>query len=310
MARKLTWKDLAALTRYQNQKMILDNSLQFVHNPGLISSSLLSIISPSSGFYTTVERVDSHQFPFLLGQICCDRNDHSARIAYLAPSEMDAHPAFYKVVSNLVSTAGEKGAVQILAEVTENLPAEEIMYQAGFRQYAEQQIWKVPRRIVFGSGKKTWLPLSNNDVDAVISFYQRILPVQILRVEPPPTPAGMQGMICWKEGKIVGFAAIQFGPKGILVDILLAPELDQIDDYISALVFHLPYRDNRDIYFRVRSYQQGVKSALERLNAEPGPRQKAVVKRLAVHYNAKQTFRMQSFEKQPDITTPISNTKN
>ena len=97
--------------------------------------------------------------------------------------------------------------------------------------------------------------------------------------------------------------------RGILVDLLIAPEMDQIDEYLSALLFHLPYRDTRDVYLRVRSYQQQLASALERVNAEDGPKQKAVVKRLTVHYNAKQTFRVQGFEKQPDITTPISNSE-
>jgi len=85
--------------------------------------------------------------------------------------------------------------------------------------------------------------------------------------------------------------------------------MDPIDEYLSALLFHLPYRDTRDVYIRVRSYQQQLASALERVNAEAGPIQKAVVKRLTVHYNAKQTFRVQGFENQPDITTPISNSE-
>jgi hypothetical protein len=44
------------------------------------------------------------------------------------------------------------------------------------------------------------------------------------------------------------------------------------------------------------------------MGALPGEQQNAVVKKMAVHYNAKQTFSVPGFEKQPDITTPISNT--
>jgi hypothetical protein len=116
-------------------------------------------------------------------------------------------------------------------------------------------------------------------------------------------------MISWAEGNIVGLALTQFGPKGILLDMLLAPDLDLVDDYLSALLFHLPYRDTRNVYLRVRSYQQQLASALERAGAQPGSNQTVLVKRLAVHYNAKQTFRVQGFENQPDITTPISRTK-
>ena len=309
MARKIAWKDFASLTRLKNQKVVLDNSFQYVYNPGLFSSSLLSLISPPSGFYTAVESLDSGTPPLLLGQLFLPPGSFTARVVFLAPDGVNPNPAYNRVLSQLAKAAGEKGGLQIKAEVPENSPIEETLNQAGFRSFAEQQIWKLPRRIVFGTGKIAWVPVTKDTVGLAGAFYQRILPGQVQRVEPPPEAPDIQGLISWKEGKIVGFAATQFGPQGILVDLLLAPELDRINEYLSALLFHIPYRDTRDVYMRVRSYQQKISSALERVDAEAGPRQKVMVKRLAVHYNAKQTFLVQGFENQPDITTPISNTK-
>ena len=309
MARKIVWKDLVALTRFKNQKLVLDNSFQYVFNPGLFSSSLLSLISPASGFCTAVEPIESEANAILVGQIFHPPGSSCARVVFLAASDFNPHPAFGRVLSELAHSVGERGGLQIKAEVSDNSPEEEILNQAGFRTYAEQQIWKLPRRIVFGTGKKAWVPVTKDNNALAEAFYRRTLPGQILRVEPPPVSPDMQGLISWKEGKVVGFAAAQFGPRGILVDLLTAPEMDPIDEYLSALLFHLPYRDTRDVYLRVRSYQQQLTSALERVDAEDGPKQKAVVKRLTVHYNAKQTFRVQGFEKQPDITTPISNSE-
>jgi hypothetical protein len=116
-------------------------------------------------------------------------------------------------------------------------------------------------------------------------------------------------MLSWQEGRVVGIALTQFGPRGILLDLLLDPSLDSLDEYLSALVFHLPYTNTREIYLRIRDYQGMVASALERLGALPGDHQRVMVKRLAVHYNAQQSFIVQGFEKQPDITTPISRTE-
>ncbi len=309
MARKIAWKDLAALTRFKNQKLVLDNSFQYVYNPSLFSSSLLSIVSPPSGFYTAVELLNSGNYPFLLGQMFHPPGDFTARVVFLAPAHSNLDPAFGRVLSQLAIGAGERGALQIKAEVNEDSLGEEILIQAGFRSFADQQIWKLPRRIVFGTGKKAWVPITKDTIDLATAFYQKNLPGQIQRVEPLPEASDIQGLVSWKEGKIVGFAVTQFGPLGILVDLILPLDLDQIDEYLSALLFHLPYRDTRQVYFRVRSYQQQIASALERVDAEAGLNQKVMVKRLAVHYNAKQTFRVQGFENQPDITTPISNTK-
>lgn len=309
MARIIAWKDLYTLLRYQKQQQYLDNSLRLVYNPGLFSSALLSIAAPALGFFTAVHSLDSKHYPLLIGQIYHSSASLSARLAFLAPMEMSSQAGAGKLLSLLSALVGERGAVQILAEVPLNVPEENILYQAGFRVYAEQQIWKFPRQFSSGTGNKFWIPISKGGGDQIVSLYQRIIPGAVQRVEPPPTFLKLEGMICWHEGRAVGFAETRFGPKGILVDIILEPELPDMDEYLAALIFNLPYRNTRDVYLRVRSYQERIASALARTGADPGPEQRAVVKRLAVHYNAKQTFNYQAFEKQPDITTPISNTE-
>ena len=308
MARKLLWKDLPALPRFQKQKLFLDNTLRLTYNPGLFSSSLLSILTSSSGFCTVIEPVDSTHYPFLIGQVVHKPEGQTARIAFLAPGDQD-HQGFTNLLAYLTSRVGEQGALQILAEVDLNSLGESILSRAGFRPYAEQQIWKLPRRFIYGSGKKAWIPITRSESDQVASTYQRFVPLQVQRVEAPPEEDTLQGMISWNAGKIAGIALISFGPSGILVDLVLDPDLVELDDYLGALFFHLPYRNSRDIFFRIRSYQQEIAAVLESAGAIAGPEQYAVVKRLAVHYNAKQTFRVQGFENQPDITTPISNTK-
>jgi len=309
MARNIAWKDLYTLLRYQKQQQYLDNTLRLVYNPGLFSSALLSITAPALGFFTAVHPLDSKHYPLLIGQIYHSSASLSARLAFLAPMEESSQAGAGKLLSLLTTQVGERGAVQILAEVPLNVPEENILYQAGFRVYAEQQIWKFPRQCSSGTGNKLWIPISQGDGDQIVSLYQRIIPGAVQRVEPPPAFPKIEGMICWLEGKAVGFAETRFGPKGILVDIILEPELPDMDEYLAALIFNLPYRNTRDVYLRVRSFQERIASALVRAGADPGPEQRAMVKRLAVHYNAKQTFNYQAFEKQPDITTPISNTE-
>lgn len=308
MARALAWRDLPTLPRFQKQKLFLDNALRLTYNPGLFSSSLLSILTSSSGFCTVIEPIESSPYPFLIGQVVHAPEDQTARVALLAPGDQD-YQGFTNLLEYLISTVGEQGALQILAEVDRNSLEESILSRAGFRPYADQQIWKLPRKFFYGTEKKAWVPITRSDVDQVISTYQRFVPPQVQWVEDPPPLNTLQGLICWKVGKIAGIALTSFGPRGILVDLVIEPNLDELDDYLGALFFHLTYRNTRDIFLRIRSYQQRIAAVLERTGAVAGPEQNAVVKRLAVHYNAKQTFRVQGFKNQPDITTPISNTK-
>ena len=288
-----------------SRKLVLDNTFQFVYNPGLFSISALSVTLSSSGFYSSV---DTEADRFSIGQAYLPAGDHTARLIDLAPVENDSIPGLLDVVSHLSQTAGEKGALQLIAEADENSPAVDLLEQIGFRVYSDQQIWKLPRRTPTGMGAKAWLPTTRGDEVQIKGFYQRVVPAHILRTEPPPD-APSRGLICWTGGRICGYAKTNFGPRGILVDLILFPSLSNLEEYLSALIFRMPYRDTRTIYLRVRSHQGRLATALEMIGAEPGPKQKALVKRLAVHYNAKQTFRVQSFENQPDVTTPISHSK-
>lgn len=309
MARKLAWRDLTVLHRYQNQRMVLDNSLRFVFNPGLFSSSLLSVVLPSSEFYTAADPLKSDRFPLLIGQILFAADNHTARVAMLAPRDLGAGPDYSGLLSCLVKAACERGALQMVGEVGVGSPEEQILNQSGFRSFMEQQIWKLPRQTLTGSRERAWTPASRADNGPAQTLYQRVVPAQIQRLEPLPVFPKAQGMVSWKEDRVVGIALTQFGPGGILLDLLFDPALDSLDEYLSALLFHLPYTSTRAVYLRVRDYQQVTASALERLGALPGDHQRVMVKRLAVHYNAQQAFVVQGFEKQPDITTPITRTK-
>ncbi|MCJ7716187.1 MAG: hypothetical protein MUO54_06670 [Anaerolineales bacterium] len=309
MAHNFAWKELPILLRYQKQQLYLDNAFRLIYNPGLFSSVLLSLITSSSGFFTAVHRIEPDLSPLIIGQLYCSSTSASARVVFLAPKHVNSWAESGNLLSHLIARAGEQGAFQVLAEVDLDDPVEDLLFQAGFHAYAEQQIWKVPRRFPCGSGNKYWTPISRADNDQVVSFYQRTVPGSVQWVEPAPSFPKVEGMISRQEGNLVGFAETKFGPKGILVYLVIASEISDVDEYLAALLFSLPYRNTRDVYLRIRSYQERIASALDRIGAEPGPRQKAVVKRLAVHYNAKQTFNYQAFEKQPDITTPISNTE-
>ena len=309
MARDIAWKDLISLSRYRNQLCFLDNVHELVHDPGLISSAIVSLTIPVNEYCTAVAPITDDIFPFFLGQIYHPLNSPSAKLVNLAPKNLISLPGCGKVISHLVAKAGERGACQVLAEVGVDQPEGEVLSQAGFRVYADQQIWKLPGTIVGENGKGVWLPVSKRDQSLVDALNQQSIPGSVQRLEQTPATPKEKVLACWIEDKIAGFITTRYGPAGILVDLVMESKPEELDSYLASLLFHLPYRNKRDVYFRVRSYQERIGSALERLGAVPGPQQRAVVKKLAVHYNAKQTFRVQRFKEQPDITTPISNSK-
>jgi hypothetical protein len=309
MVRKISWRDLPVLPSYQKKIVYLNNNLWLVDSPGLISSALLSIALPSSGFCTSVQSIPQDSYPYLISQIHHAPGSISAWMIFLGPIDIDTSFDFGEIISHLIVQAGERGVWQILAEVGNDSSEEEILCQAGFRAYAAQQIWTMPQLISSEANRNSWVPKTKNDQHQLDTFYQRIIPGAVQRIEPPPSSSRVEGLLCYQGGNLTGYAETRFGPRGILIDLSLAPEIEDLESTLAGLFLILPYQQSRNVYIRLRSYQERIAFALEGLGAHPGPEQKAVVKRLAVHYNAKQTFTYKAFEKQPDITTPIANSK-
>ena len=311
MAQNIAWKDLISLPRYRNQQLYLDNTLRLLYTPGLISSALASLLTPASGFRTSLQKMNGQSFPHLIAQLYHQTDQPSAKLTFIAPSALLDHPDFSRLLSYLSKQAGEMGAFQILAEVPRDQPASDTLFQAGFRPYADQSIWKLP---VFNGADRekcsSWCPISGVDKFKIDTLYQRAVPQKIQRVEPPRKTPELQGLVLLEGENLLGFARTEIGPRGVLVDLILDPSLQVVDPQLKELGRQLAMRGSRDVYLRVRSYQSAVLSALDSISARCGPSQTAVVKKLAVHYNATQrVFGYRAFEKQPDITTPISNLK-
>ncbi len=308
MAQGFAWKDFLSLPRYRDQQQYLDNELRLLYTPGLFSSILLSVVAPASGYFTTVQHLEDSSTLNLMGQLYHPANQISARLAFLAPKMEIAHPGFTRLLAYLSKQAGERGAYQILAEVPQGEVIEETLYQGGFRPYAEQTIWMIFADESPQSGTERWCPITGQHQESVISLYNRVTPHQVQRVEPPPRFPDLPGLVTMQGDEVVGCARPTFGPQAILVDIVLAPDLPELDRHLTEIIHRLPRGYSKVIYFRVRAYQPQLETALESLGARSSIRQTAVVKKLVLHANAKQAYPYQAFEKQPDITTPISNT--
>jgi hypothetical protein len=90
----------------------------------------------------------------------------------------------------------------------------------------------------------------------------------------------MLGLVYRQEGEVLGYAESRSGPRGVLVNPLLHPTVENIAGVLCALLARLP-RLGRPAYLAVRAYQSWLDIALEDLPAQVGPRQALLVKHLA-----------------------------
>lgn len=305
MARAFSWRDFLTLFRYRNREVFLDNSLSLTHAPGVLTNVMLSMLLPNSGFCTAVQPGPDGSRP-LLGQFHCANARRVARLTFLAPEDEISQDRTVKLCSSLCKQAGEMGAFQVLAEVEQDTTTAASLRQTGFQPYAEQRIWLLPSSLVPAGDTKGWAPISREDEQHIQHLYKQIIPRSVQRVEPAPRVKDIQGWAYRRQGQLRGIATFTWGPKGVLVDVVMDPEESSLEGHITALFQLLsPYHRDR-FYFRVRTYQQKIASALERVGASKSPLQLAMVKYLAVQFQVKKLTNLAHLEKQPDITTPFA----
>lgn len=308
MARDFAWRDLLRLPQYRDQKLYFDNTLDLTYHPGLFSSAVLSLLSPSTGFFTGIQPAGPSD-GFLIGQIHKPPGKPSAQISFLAPRDRMKHPKMGSLVQYLCQAAGYQGALQVLAEVDQGSSAEHVMYGVGFRPYADQEIWLLPADFTRDRAYPAWIPITGKHQGAVHSLYQRVIPSGVKHVETAPDAGDLQGLIAWEAGRPAGYVQARIGPSAVLVDAVIDPALGDLPGHVQGIRENLPYHRSRRVYFRVRGYQRKLASALEAVGASLEKNQIAVVKKLAVHQNAQHKVSYRSFENQPDVTTPVSQAK-
>lgn len=308
MARDFAWRDLFKLPRLRDQRIYFDTTLELTYQPGLLSSVVLSLISPSTGFCTSIQPLENPDGCYL-GQIHNPSGEASARVSFLSPRSQLDQPGMGALLQHLCQQAGDQGFLQVLAEAEQGSPAETLLFGVGFRPYADQQIWLLPESFSRGRALPAWIPITRNHEEEVRSLYQRVIPSPVKHVESPPQAREMQGLIAWQSGRTVGYVRTHFGPSAVLMDAVLDPSSGNLQDQILGIRENLPYHRTRRIYFRVRGYQKRLGSALEALGASLIRNQTAAVKKLTVHYKVPQKVNYRSFESQPDVTSPVSQTK-
>ncbi len=209
------------------------------------------------------------------------------------------------LLTHLSQQAGEMGAFRVLVEVEEGTPLVDHLRRAGFNSYAQQRVWRFPARGWGDFHQEAWKPVSARDLGDIHTLYQKLVPGEVKRIEPPPTAADLRGLVFHHEGKLHGYAAAQFGPKGVLLDVLLDPSQDEHQAHLTAIRSNLPIHRSQAVYVRVRSYQQKLGTALGGLTTSPTSTQIVMVKRLAIHHQVRQTFKLPVLEQQPEASTPI-----
>jgi hypothetical protein len=305
--RLFDWRDLPALLRYRNRGLFLDKALVLTRGTILVpAGALFSYFAPATGIFTYLCTDDCGFEKPLIGQVMHTSNSSFARLSFLAPKEALDSNTFSHLLEYMFVQVGERGAYYLLAEVDEQSTAFETLRQNSFAIYARQRIWQLEGDPAGEIQSTPWRAGIDQDLIAVRSLYNNLVPGLVQQVEQPPTDH-LKGPVYDQGDSLMAYIEIKYGTRGIWVQPFIHPDAENIGDRLADLFLNLPNRRSRPIYICVRSYQSWLESHIENLGAEASPLQSVMVKHLAVTKKVTQSLPLRALEAgHPEATAPFA----
>lgn len=289
--RSFDWRDLPALHRYRKQGLFLDSTLLLTRRPSLMpTGALLNYFSPTTGIFTYVCE-DEHIDGPLIGQVTHTAGIQSARLSFLAPERFlqEEKIVLDPLIELMAVEVANRGGMFILAEAYDGHPAFELLRRVGFAIYARQRFWQLNVPPSVSRSKNIWRSCSEQDILSIRLLYNNLVPGLVQQVEPLPSHCP-KGMVCEKDGDLIGFIELKYGPKGILAQPFIHPDAKELPSELVPLLESLPDRGSRPVYLCVRTYQSWLETALYDADVQPSPLSAVMVKRLVVSHREEQSY--------------------
>ncbi len=168
----------------------------------------------------------------------------------------------------LIANAGKWGTHYITCDLPENSPHLYGFKKAGFLTWANQTVFR-PASAGTQSAKPEhlWRTWNANDMRAMTSLYRGVVPGLFQPIEPLTRKAALGLVLYHPEGELLGYADLDYGPKGVWVQPILAPEAND-PQILSDLLKAIPELYNRPVFLAARSYQPWLASLAAQLPGE------------------------------------------
>lgn len=298
MIRSFDWRDIPTLYRYRKQGLYLSTLLMTTRGSLLIPGVVASYLTPASGVFTSICYDDGSK-P-VLGQIVHLAGSPLARMSFLAPKDDLEIGLLPHLFEHLTKQAGDRGAYNIIVDIDELDPVFESLRRAGLSVYTRQRVYRF-KEYQEEDHRNTWHPAVENDRIPIKSLHANLVPGMVQQIEPLNKDI-FQGLGCWKDGSLLGYVSIEYGPRGLWVQPFIHPDVDEIDDLLVDMIRSIPDRRSRPVYICVRNYQSWLEGSMDRLGGEPGEQQAVMVKRMALTQKVVQMFNLRQIEGSPDAS--------
>jgi hypothetical protein len=172
------------------------------------------------------------------------------------------------LLENLISNAGKWGTHYITCDLPVNSPHLPGFKKAGFLTWANQTVFQIsPVRSESSKPQSAWRTWNANDMRAMTSLYRGVVPGLLQPIEPLTRKTALGMVLYHPEGELLGYADLDYGPKGVWLQPVLSPEAND-PKILSGLIDAIPDLYNRPVFLAARSYQPWLSSLAAQLPGE------------------------------------------
>ena len=172
------------------------------------------------------------------------------------------------LLEDLVANAGKWGTHYITCDLPTDSPHLSGFKKAGFLTWANQRVFRLAPPVI-GDEKPhySWRVWNANDIRAMTCLYRGVVPGLLQPIEPLTRKAALGLVLYHPEGDLLGYADLDYGPKGVWIQPVLSPEAND-PRILSDLQQAIPELYNRPVYLAARSYQPWLASLAAQLPGE------------------------------------------
>ena len=279
--RSVNLVDIPLIRRISDYATVLNCELEYTDNIyGPTGAILTSILLPQRGLYTFVTRSNK---PQVVGQFRLRSDEQNAQIVYVAPTPHpgDEDDSWLYMLDAMAREAGRLHAHALVGEIEEDSPLFETMRNSGFAVYARQQIWRrVPGSYPCLEPPVYLREAISADAIGIQALIAQTVPGLLQQVIAPS--GELNGWVYEKDDRIEAYFDVTMGKHGIyIVPYISTDVMMETPSMIHHLTQNLQKSGKLPIYVCVRRYQEWIRTSLEALQFEPGPRQAVMVRRIA-----------------------------
>lgn len=303
MLRPFTITDLGLWNRVSSQAVFLNSESLFTQGSAAITrTALLSPLSSLTGIHTYLNQATGDGLPSI-GQVAKRSVSNLAYCRFFAPENALRSNSFGAVLDGLLERVGALGAHSLIAEVDEDHPAYIALRQNGFSIYARQQIWMIGKMPDIDAQTGSWRPVLQRDALNIELLQNSLIPGQVQQIEG--SKVSSDGYVLYREGQLLAYAKVKRGPCGIWLQPFVSLDAAPFENALAELLIRLRPRTGRPIYVCLRSYQDWLRTPLQKLGAEPGPQQAVFAKRITLPLKVEEARRIPVTNRSAEPTTPI-----